>query len=136
MDDIVEAGFQAAKATLETHGISVERVSRCTFRAYLQIEGRSEARLVKFRSGSGEHFSLRKRDLTSGYDALAYVWNADLDAEVFILTLDEALDFLGPKATATFSWMKQGYYKWSSASGLPKDRTEEFRRRFSQLSLK
>lgn len=88
-------------------------------------EASAKCRIRVF-SGSGEHFGLRRKYLSDSNLILAYVWNADADPEVFLMTPDEALDFLGDRPQQTKSWRHQGYYKWSPATGLPKQRRAEF----------
>lgn len=89
-------------------------------------EGRSPGCRIKVFSGSGEHFSLRRKYLADPDLIFAYVWNADTEPEVFLMTPGEALDFLGDRPQQTKSWRQQGYYKWSPATGLPKQRRVGF----------
>lgn len=84
---------------------------------------------AKVRAGSGEHFSLRRTDLGSPGILHIYIWNADTDPEVFVLTLAEALDILGKEPLETASWKSQGGYKWSSSTGMPLSRRSEMRTR-------
>ena len=81
---------------------------------------------VKIYAGSGDHFTLRKADLEIENCILAYVWDADLEPEVYFATPQQALQFLGTDAQKTKSWTRDGYYKWSSASGLPSLRKRLF----------
>ena len=86
---------------------------------------------MRVRCGDGEHFSLRQSDMNGSIDFIVYIWNADDAAEIFIVTPSEALRFLGERALKTKSWIEQKYYKWSSATGLPKSKRQDFIRRFS-----
>ena len=78
---------------------------------------------LKMYFGNGEHFSLRKRDLTENY-VIAYVWNLDTEPEALFLTQQEAASILGDAPLKTQSWVRDGYYRWSSATGVPARRRE------------
>jgi hypothetical protein len=95
----------------------------------LKLPGGASAR-VRVRCSEGEHFSLRHSDINGSIDLLVYVWNAEDEAEIFIITPCEAINFLGERALKTKSWIEQKYYKWSSATGLPKAKRQEFIDRF------
>jgi hypothetical protein len=64
--------------------------------------------------------------MNGSIDLIIYIWNADDAAEIFAITPSEAIKFLGARALKTKSWIEQKYYKWSSATGLPKNKRREF----------
>lgn len=122
-------GLAALRRLINAAGLNVISEDGSVVTVGSNIAG-SVQRTIKFSSGAGNHFSLRKADLEPPGRILAYIWNADTEPEVFLLLPDEATNFLGPKPQLTRSWKTEGYYKWSSAAGMPEFRRVEFAKRF------
>lgn len=119
-DNVVLLRGRARQAGLELEKVGASLVE-------FRRPGLSGRILAKVRAGSGEHFSLRRTDLSSPGVLHIYIWNADTDPEVFVLTLAEALEVLGKEPLETASWKSQGGYKWSSSTGMPLSRRSEMR---------
>lgn len=64
---------------------------------------------LQLKCASGESFSLDRKYQGRGIP-LAYVWSVADDPVAFMLTYEEALTVLGPKAAASRSWTEGGKY--------------------------
>lgn len=106
------------------------KTAGCDLALTIDSNNAQNCKCIKLYSGAGKHFSLRKAHLSKPNCILVYIWDADLSPEYYFAKPSEALAFLGTQALKTKSWQEQGYYKWSSASQLPKSRREQFVQQF------
>jgi hypothetical protein len=99
---------------------------RYAYRNIYKLSTEGKEFTCKIYTGEGNFFKLRKSD--AKYTMIIYYWESEeaIRDSLFILTATEALEFLGDSPQQTDSWIRQGYYKWSSASGLPKQRRTTF----------
>ena len=91
----------------------------------IQIKVSTEARFVL-------HKKYRKfKDLV-----LAYIWHIHKNPRIFLMTYDEALDILGPRAAKSESWAKRGYYSFSRISASRLKKIEKYENRWDWLRAK
>lgn len=51
-----------------------------------------------------------------------FIWYVYENPTFYILTFNDLKRLFGPKPFETFSWKEEGYYSWSSATGVPSQR--------------
>jgi len=51
-----------------------------------------------------------------------FIWHVFDNPTFYILNYTDVRRLFGPKPFETFSWMEEGYYSWSSVTGVPYQR--------------
>lgn len=90
---------------------------------------------LQLKCASAESFSLDRKYAGRGIP-LVYVWNVLHQPSAFMLTFDEALDALGPEATASRSWVDGGRYAKNYISAGLRSRLGAYQDRWEWLEAR
>ena len=88
---------------------------------------------LQLKCASAESFSLDRKYEGRGIP-LAYIWNVTANPVAFLMTYEEALAVLGPKAAASQSWMAGGKYAVTRVGADLRQRLLPFENRWDWLA--
>ena len=119
-EDLRLTALRVLEIKLKSNGIKFKQIPGKRRIHYKIIKANREFNTVVF-SADGECLKIYKcHEYIKPF--FIFIWYVYENPTFYILTYNDVRRLFGPKPFETFSWKEEGYYSWSSATGVPSQR--------------